>query len=360
VTFLRSLALHKVLRRARSGQLGRSARLDLMTDRRGTPNIMNINHFQRAWLRGALAAGSVWGRPLSADGQTMDKVSSAFVRFANRTRRSGPAELAVLRKRYASAPAVAGLLPDRSVRVTEIMAGRRPARQYHPRRPPVADMLYFHGGGFILGSLDTHDALCRRLAARGRLRVTAVDYRLAPEHPFPAAYDDASEAWAWARGCGGEWLIGGDSAGANLATVQALDGSARLQVLLYPAVDLLHQDGLYPSIRQFWDGYLLTATGMQQCARMLIPEAQDPADPRLSPIRADLARAAPALVVTAGFDPLRDQGRAYARALQKAGVETQLIEEGGLPHGFADFAGVVPAARRAIDRIVDAIKVELS
>ena len=123
-------------------------------------------------------------------------------------------------------------------------------------------------------------------------------------------------------------MIGGDSAGANLAAVQALDGAARLQVLLYPAVDLLHQDGLYPSIMRFWDGYLLTGDGCAECALMLIPPEQDPADPRpCSPIRADLARAAPALIVAAGFDPLRDQGRAYAMALQKAGVRAHLLEE---------------------------------
>ncbi len=221
-------------------------------------------------------------------------------------------------------------------------------------------MLYLHGGGFILGSLDTHDGLCRRLAARAGLVVVAVDYRLAPEHPFPSAYEDAVAAWAAVRASGpGPWLIGGDSAGANLAAVQAIDGSARLQVLLYPVVDMLHQDGLYPSITEFWDGYLLTGEGMRQCADMLVADGQDRADPRLSPIRAELGRASPALVVTAGFDPLRDQGRAYAVALQKAGVRAHLLEECRLPHGFADFAGVVPAARRAVDRVADVIRAEL-
>jgi acetyl esterase len=190
--------------------------------------------------------------------------------------------------------------------------------------------------------------------------VTSVDYRLAPEHPFPAAYDDAAAAWRWARESRpGPWLIGGDSAGANLAAGQALDGSALLQVLIYPAVDLLHQDGLYPSIRAFQKGFLLTAEAMTECARLLIPPGQDAGDPRLSPIRADLSRASPSLVVTAGFDPLRDQGRAYAMALQKAGRSAHLMEEMALPHGFADFAGVVPAARQAIDRIANAIRVEM-
>lgn len=321
---------------------------------------MQINHFQRAWLRSALAASSLFGRPIAVDGHTMDPVMSALVRFANRTQRSGPAELGALRKRYASAPPVTGLRPDQSVRVTPMEVAGRPARRYDPPGAPVADMLYLHGGGFILGSLDTHDALCRRLSARTRLRITSVDYRLAPEHPFPAAFDDASAAWAWARSQGSAaWLIGGDSAGANLAAVLAVDGSARLQVLLYPAVDMLHQDGLYPSVNTFYEGYLLTAEGMRECARLLIPPEQDPGDPRLSPIRAELGGASPALIMTAGFDPLRDQGRAYAVALQKAGVTAHLIEETALPHGFADFAGVVPAARRAIDRLAGAVTAAL-
>jgi len=321
---------------------------------------MQINHFQRTWLRSALAAGALFGRPLAADGQTMDPVMSALVRFANRTQRSGPAELNALRKRYASAPPVTGLKPDRSVRVTPIEVAGRPARRYDPRTTPLGDMLFFHGGGFILGSLDTHDALCRRLSARARLRITSVDYRLAPEHPFPAAFDDASAAWGWARAQGaGPWLIGGDSAGANLAAALAVDGSAKLQVLLYPAVDMLHQDGLYPSVTTFYEGYLLTAEGMRECARLLIPPEQDPGDPRLSPIRAELGGASPALIMTAGFDPLRDQGRAFAAALQKAGVNAHLLEETALPHGFADFAGVVPAARQAIDRLAKAVTVEL-
>ncbi|MGI4800270.1 MAG: alpha/beta hydrolase [Janthinobacterium lividum] len=321
---------------------------------------MQINHFQRACLRSALAAGALFGRPLAADGHTMDPVMSALVRFANRMQRSGPPELDALRKRYASAPPVIGLKPDGSVRVTPIEVAGRPARRYEPRASPVADMLFFHGGGFILGNLDTHDALCRRLSARARLRITSFDYRLAPEHPFPAAFDDASAAWRWARAQGsGPWLIGGDSAGANLAAALAVDGSAKLQVLLYPVVDMLHQDELYPSITTFSKGYLLTAEAMRECARLLIPPEQDPGDPRLSPIRAELGGASPALIMTAGFDPLRDQSRAFATALQKAGVNAHLLEETTLPHGFADFAGVVPAARQAIDRLAKAVTVEL-
>ncbi len=320
---------------------------------------MLSNQLQRLWVRGALAASAALGRPITADGQTMDPVMSALIRFANRMR-AMPIDIAALRKRYAAAPAVTGLKPDRTVRVTAVDAGGRPARRYEPSGSRVADLLYFHGGGFIAGGLGTHDALCRRLAARTKLRITSVDYRLAPEHPFPAAHDDAAASWRWLRESGpGPWLIGGDSAGANLAAAQALDGSARLQVLIYPVVDMLHQDGLYPSVLTFKQGFLLTAEAMTECARLLIPPGQDAGDPRLSPIRANLGQASPAVVVTAGFDPLRDQGRAYVQALQKAGRRAHLVEEIALPHGFADFAGVVPAAREAIDRIADAIRLEL-
>ena len=321
---------------------------------------MNVTSLQRAWLRSALTAGGALVPPLSVGGQKMDKIMSSLVRFANKSRGDFPLDIAAMRRRYASAPEVTGLRAERSVTVSGFTLAGRPARRYEPIAAPLADMLYFHGGGFIMGSLDTHDGLCRRLAARAGLRITAVDYRLAPEHPFPAAYEDATNAWAWAReSAPGPWVIGGDSAGANLAAVQALDGSARLQVLIYPAVDMLHQDGLYPSMLQFFEGFLLTAEGMRECLRLLIPAGQDPADPRLSPIRADLTRASPALVVAAGFDPLRDQGRAYAAALEKSGARAHLIEERALPHGFADFAGVVPAARRAVDRIADAVQAEL-
>ena len=118
---------------------------------------------------------------------------------------------------------------------------------------------------------------------------------------------------------------------------------------------MLHQDGLYPSIDLFREGFLLTAAGLEECARLLLKPGTDRADPRLSPLRADLSRAAPSVVMTAGFDPLRDQGRAWVTALQAAGRPAWLLEEEGLVHGFADFAGVVPAARRAVDRLAAAV-----
>lgn len=293
------------------------------------------------------------------DGLTMDPVMSAFVRLVRGSpgRRTG---LPGLRRLYAAAPAITGLRPDRTVRTRELRAGGRRAREYVPPGQIRGTMLYFHGGGFIMGDLDTHDALCRSLAVRSGIRLVSVAYRLAPEHPFPAGHDDAAEAWAWARADLGEpLLVGGDSAGANLAAGIGATGAPRLQLLIYPATDLLHQDGLYPSIEEFGAGFLLTKEGMRECAEMLVPPGCDPGDMRLSPIRSDLSRASPAIVVVAGFDPLRDQGTAYAEALQGAGVRAHLLYEAGLVHGFADFAGVVPEARRGVGRIGDAIRAEL-
>ena len=317
--------------------------------------------FQRAGLRGGLALGAALGGPIVAHGQRMDPFMSALVRFANRAQSgNGTIGLSALRAKYARGPALTGLRRERTVQVQALTAAGQPSRRYEPPGPIMGSVLYFHGGGFILGSLDTHDPLCRRLALRAGVRVVSVAYRLAPEHPFPAAHDDAAAAWRWAMDALPKPLIvAGDSAGANLAAGVALSGEARLQLLLYPAVDTLLQDGLYPSIELFQQGFLLTAEGMRECARLLLPPGQDAGDPRLSPIRADLSRASPALIVTAGFDPLRDQGPAYAEALRRAGRRAVVVCEAGLVHGFADFAGVVPEARRAVDRMADALRTEL-
>ena len=205
-----------------------------------------------------------------------------------------------------------------------------------------------------MGSPATHDALCRRLARLGGVRVINASYRLAPEHPFPAAHDDAAAAWDWVRANRpGPHLAGGDSAGGNLAA--GLPGAA-LTVLLYPVVDMVEDEGSYPSIGLFGEGFLLTRQGMEECARLLIPAGADRTDARLSPVRGDLGGVAPTVVSVAGFDPLRDQGRAWAGAVRAAGQRAELLEEPGLIHGFADFAGVVPAARRAVDRVAGALR----
>ena len=304
--------------------------------------------------------GAAVGRPIRAHGQTMDPTMSALVRFVRRIAPEPRPGLRQLRTAYAEASQLTGLKPDRSVGVQDMMAGGCAARLYDPPGPAAATMLYFHGGGFMMGSVATHDALCRRLAARAGVRILSAGYRLAPEHPFPAAHDDAASALAWAQAnLPGPLLVGGDSAGGNLAAGLARDGAVRLQALLYPVVDMVHVAGAYPSLDLFADGYLLTAQGMAECAKLLIPGDQDRADPRLSPLRADLSRAAPALIMTAGFDPLRDQGAAYAAAMRASGRPATLLEEPALVHGFADFAGAAPEARRAVDRFAAAIRAAL-
>ena len=319
---------------------------------------MEQNWFwRRAGIRAGLAFSAATGGRLIADGRKMDPTMSALVRFV-RQRPPDAGDVSKLRVSYAALLALAGLRLDRTVAVTEVaIPGLPAARGYAPGGKHRGTLLYFHGGGFIMGSPALRDGICRRLAAGAGLRVISAGYRLAPEHPFPAAHDDAAVALAWARRQGGGvLLVGGDSAGANLAAGLAQGGEVDGQVLIYPVVDMVQSAGRYPSLDAFADGYLLTAAGMEACARALIPVGVDREQARLSPIRADLSQTARALIVVAGFDPLRDQGMAYAEALRAAGRPVELLEEAELVHGFADFAGVVPAARRAVDRIVRRVR----
>ena len=323
--------------------------------------------WQRAGLRLGLAYGAATSGSLTADGLAMDPMMSALVRFARRLApppqgKSLTESVAALRTQYSAGLRLMGLRGEPTVTMRRLaIPGVPAAREYVPAAVIRGTLLYFHGGGFIMGSPATHDGLCQRLAARTGLRVVSVAYRLAPEHPFPAAHDDAAAALAGLRGQDrGLLLVGGDSAGANLAASLAREGGVDGQLLLYPVVDMMGAgaaaDARYPSLATFADGFLLTAAGMEQCAQAFVPPGQDRADARLSPIRSDLSRAAPALVVVAGFDPLRDQGRAYATAMRAAGRQATLLEEPALVHGFADFAGVVPAARRAVDRVAGALR----
>ena len=326
--------------------------------------------WRRAGMRAGLAFGAATGGSLVADGKTMDPTMSALVRFVRKLPPKPQQDIKRLRTEYAALLELTGLRPDPGVTtVPAKIPGLPLAREYVPARAgakPRGTMLYLHGGGFIMGSTADRDGVCRRLAAGTGLRVVSAGYRLAPEHPFPAAHDDAAAALEWVRqryGGAGPLMVAGDSAGANLAASLAreggVDGDIAGQVLIYPVVDMREVAGRYPSLHIFAEGYLLTAAAMQACAVALLPPGTDPDDARLSPIRADLARAAPALVVVAGFDPLRDQGTAYAAALRAAGRRAELLEEDGLVHGFADFAGMVPAARRAVDRVVAGVRAML-
>lgn len=248
--------------------------------------------------------------------------------------------------------------------------GRLSGRLYVPDgvAMPSPALIYFHGGGFVLGDLDTHDGLCRRLAIGAECRVVAIDYRLAPEHPFPAAHDDALAATRWcfdhaeALGANRRRIaVGGDSAGANLAAstanAQAGDPARRpvFQMLLYPVT----WPDTPTASRDLLDGPVLTKANLAWFAECLNFRGHNGA------ARTELSRARhvdspPALVVTAGHDPLRDEGRAFAERLVAHGVAVDHIEFGALPHDFYIMPDVSPAVPRAIaltvERLRDALR----
>jgi acetyl esterase len=231
------------------------------------------------------------------------------------------------------------------------------ARHYAPppgsATPPL--LVFYHGGGFVIGDLDTHDQACRLLCRYANVHVLAVDYRLAPEHPFPVATRDAVAAFHWARANAAQLgadpavvAVGGDSAGGNLATVVCLmardagEAVPAAQLLIYPTVDA----GLVTaSKRMFAEGFFLTKADMDWFEGHY---GGDPADPYRSPLRATLAGLPPALVISAGFDPLRDEGEQYAAALTAAGVPATLRRFPGMIHGFFNMADVSSSARRAV------------
>jgi acetyl esterase len=255
--------------------------------------------------------------------------------------------------------------------MAESAAGPIPLRVYRPAGVAAGTALpalvFFHGGGWVIGDLDTHDVLCRQLTAEAGIVVVAVDYRLAPEAKFPAAADDAWAATTWVAanaprlGVDASRLaVGGDSAGGNLAAVVALmarDAGApqiRLQTLLYPVVDVGTETRSYAD---FGDGYLLTRDGMRWFFDQYLASKDQAADWRVSPLRAkSLAGAAPALVVTAGFDPLRDEGEAYAEKLRQAGVRVDYICYGGMIHGFMPMGRLIDTGNRAVSHVAASLR----
>jgi acetyl esterase len=258
-----------------------------------------------------------------------------------------------------------------AVRELEIDAAvRLRARHYAPAEPggPHPLLVYYHGGGFTYGDLDTHDAVCRVLCRHAGAHVLAVEYRLAPEHPFPAAVEDARAALRWAfanaGGLGADPRrigVGGDSAGGNLAAVvsrlAARDGGPApvLQLLIYPTTDFTIRRR---SRELFGEGFLLSNPEMDWFeTNYLGPARAQASDPRASPLLADdLGGLAPALVVTAAFDPLRDEGEEYAQALQAAGTPVTLRRFPGLIHGFVNAVGVSRTCQEAVIEIAGATR----
>lgn len=259
---------------------------------------------------------------------------------------------------------------DRHVRTD---AGDLGVRVYTPVQAVATAaplLVWFHGGGWVIGDLETADAVCRALANRSGAVVVSVDYRLAPEHPFPAAPDDAMAAVLWAventdllGADPGRVAVGGDSAGGNLAAVVAqrcrdeFGPALAFQLLVYPVTDLTLS---HPSVSANGEGYLLTRTGLEWFRACYLGEG-DPAQPWCSPLYAkDLSGLPPALVVTAELDPLRDEGEAYAARLREAGVAVDLVRWEGQIHGFFSMLGILDDASAAIDHAGRALRSALA
>lgn len=261
-------------------------------------------------------------------------------------------------------------------------AGPIAARLFAPGTPmgktPAPTIVYFHGGGWVAGDLVTHERQARTLALEAEAVVVSVDYRRPPETPFPGAFEDCLAATRWAAaniaklgGDAARLAVAGDSAGGNLAAAVAQasrNGGPRLaaQLLIYPAVDLAGNYGSaaenarFPSRQQNAKGYFLTDDAMRFFAGHYLPEVKDSEDPRASPLRSrDLSGLPRAVVTTAEFDPLRDEGEAYAEALKKAGVDVAYFREAGMVHGYFGMGAASKAADAARRRATAAFKAML-
>lgn len=252
-------------------------------------------------------------------------------------------------------------------------AGDIPARHYRPAGGGAGPLLvFYHGGGFALGDLESHDALCRLTCRDADVAVLAIDYRLAPEHPAPAGVDDAYAAFRWAHdhaeelgGLPGRVAVGGDSAGGNLAAAVSLlardDGGPVpiLQWLLYPVVDCT---AVTRSRTLFGDGFLLTKYDIDWFTAQYLGRSQlDPTDPRVSPLLAgDLSGLPPALVAVAGFDPLHDEGEQFATALRAAGVEVDLRRLTSMTHAFMNLFPLGGGSATATAELISALRAHLS
>jgi acetyl esterase len=321
------------------------------------------------------------GRPPHLDGQELAPDIQMLLRLAalegefslveGRTVEEARAE------NLAGVPVVNGP-PRPMARIEEIAipgpAGEIGARLYvalGAPPPPQPLLVYYHGGGWVIGDLETHDGVCRFLAEHSGCRVLSVDYRLAPEHPFPAPVEDAVAAFAWAAERANDLgadpariAVGGDSAGGNLSAavcLQARDGGGprpAMQLLLYPPTDAA---GGQVSRETFAEAFLLTRNDMEWFEAHYLPDGCDHEDPRVSMMRAkDVSGLPPAYVATAGFDPLRDEGETYAEHMRAAGVKVALQRHPGLIHGFANLTAICPSARAAMLEAAGALRMGLS
>ncbi len=279
--------------------------------------------------------------------------------------------VAVTRKNFDTAAAALRRLnePLKSVETRSLQGFR--IRLYVPEgQGPFPGLVFFHGGGWVLGDLESHDDVCRSLAKRTPCVVVAVDYRLAPETPFPGPLDDCETAFRWtvehARELGvdpSRVAVGGDSAGGNLAAALALRLRDRkgpkiaFQLLVYPATDMTAKGG---SIDEFSRGYGLTAANMHWFWDVYAPAPARSDNPEVSPLRAkSLAGLPPAFIVTAHFDVIRDEGEEYGRKLRDAGVPVTMVRFREMNHGFLRMGGVYPQANQALTMCAEALRAGL-
>ncbi|MAL79603.1 MAG: hypothetical protein CMN55_10910 [Sneathiella sp.] len=311
-------------------------------------------------------------RPLVIDGQKLDAKARLLCDLDRKS--ASPVTIEGLAENREKLEKVSSLLAGKPPRLPSIQditirsgSDDFPARLYRPLdEPSLPVLVYYHGGGYIRGSLDSHDGLCARLAKYGGFAVLSVGYRLAPEARFPAAVEDSCAALRWVSEKGTDYgldssrlAVGGDSSGGCLAAVVAQQAASQggplplFQMLFYPTLDA-HLSA--PSHAMFADGFFLTRARMEGYRDMYLNNASERDDIRASPIlNTDLAGLPPALIVTAGFDPLRDEAEEYGKALQAAGVNVGVVRFPAMVHGFMSMTGVFPEAEKALHQAADAL-----
>lgn len=317
------------------------------------------------------------GPPLRIDGQEMALDAQLVIRLKNLSGSDvfdGPVQEA--RARYDELPNLIGYRSPVPIATREVTIAAEPdaiaATLYIPEQAsaPSGLLVYFHGGGFSVGSRFSHDPVARYLAGHAGVRVLSVEYRHAPENQFPSAATDALAAFEYAHGHAAELGadrnrigVGGDSAGGNLAAVTAQQAVRRggavpaFQMLMYPATDLSTRR---PSRDLFAEGSMFTDRNIDWVMANYIPPGTDPADPWLSPQHGDVTGVPPAYIATAGFDPVRDDGEAYADKLRGAGIPVALTRQADLPHGYLNFVGIGGRFAEAASEAAGALRLGLA
>jgi acetyl esterase len=323
----------------------------------------------------------LFGPPPEIDGQVLAPDVNVIMKMAERAGENSltgglPPEQARASARRSAAASDGPPIPMAELLEFELPGaeGNLKARLYVPHGappPPRPLLVHYHGGGWMVGDLETHDSACRFLAAHSGVSILSTTYRLAPEHPFPAAVEDARASFLWANALAGELgadpgriAVGGDSAGANLAAGVCISmrdaGGPRpaLQLLVYPATEAIDPR---PSRALFAEGFMLTQLDIEHCERAYLPDKAMGYEPLASILRApDLSGLPPAYVATAGFDPLRDEGEEYAARMSAAGVQVALRRHPRLTHLFANLTAVSRSARAAMLEAAGALRMGLA